>query len=168
MHEGWPRQLAVALLLGVQIAALVAGGCGGGAKTVKRAEPPDLASLPPQRRAVVRESYAWLGVPYRYGGCDRGGVDCSCLTGLVYQKAGVALPRSSREMFTGGRSVKRVDLLPGDLVFFRQGGREVSHVGVYVGGSFFIHASTSAGVVSTSLDDAYWAPRYAGARRYLP
>jgi hypothetical protein len=163
-----PLRSGVLLILALQAIALLVSGCGGGAKTVKRAEPPDLASLPPQRRAVVRESYAWLGVPYRYGGCDRGGVDCSCLTGLVFRKAGVTLPRSSREMFAGGRSIKRADLLPGDLVFFRQGGREVSHVGVYVGGSFFVHASTSAGVVSTSLDDAYWAPRYAGARRYLP
>ena len=117
-----------------------------------------------QGKALLKEAETWLGVPYLYGGNDRNGIDCSGFVLQVYLKAlNVKLPRSSAEMsdFCTNK-VKRDKLQPGDLVFFdtskaRNG--KVSHVGLYVGDGNMIHASTSKGVIVTSIDSNYYAGR---------
>jgi len=114
---------------------------------------------------LVRSLDAYNGVPYLYGGTSRNGIDCSGLALAVYRDQGVELPRTVREQFRVGESVPRSRLQVGDLVFFNTTGRGVSHVGIVKGPGTFVHASMSQGVVSASLSDEYWGPRYVGARR---
>jgi cell wall-associated NlpC family hydrolase len=109
----------------------------------------------------------WLGTPYLYGGTTKKGTDCSGFTSSVYlEKEGMRLPRTSGDQFNSGKSINRNKLAATDLVFFGERGK-VTHVGIYVGNGNFIHASTSAGVTITQLDNNYWKSRYMGARRYL-
>jgi cell wall-associated NlpC family hydrolase len=99
----------------------------------------------------------WYGVPYKYAGCTRQGIDCSCFTSILYlQVYKIQLPRSATEMFTSCDKLSIEDAHEGDLVFFKIGGTTISHVGVLVKNSLFIHSSTSKGVVINSLDEAYY------------
>jgi peptidoglycan DL-endopeptidase LytE len=112
----------------------------------------------------VAESY--LGIPYRYGGTTRNGLDCSAFVQLVLGELGVRMPRTSREQYGVGAEVSMNELQYGDLVFFDTLGRGVSHVGIYLGAGQFIHAATIPPKVTiTSLSDGYWGPRYLGAKR---
>jgi len=96
------------------------------------------------------------------------GFDCSGFVRYVFAHAiGLQLPANSARQFLAGARVERSDMQPGDLVFFRTRGRKhISHVGIYLDHGRFIH-SPSAGksVEVSSLDDTYWARRFAGARR---
>ena len=109
----------------------------------------------------------YLGVTYVYGGSSASGLDCSGFVSIVYRELGVTLPRTSREQFLTGIAVKQSDLESGDLVFFDTLGRgAVSHVGIYLGSGEFIHAASNPGKVITSrLEEKYYATRYLGARR---
>lgn len=108
----------------------------------------------------------WYGTRYRYGGTTKSGIDCSAFVRSVYKMAfGIDLPRTAREQYrVSDYNVKRADLKEGDLVFFNTRGG-VSHVGVYLGNSKFAHASSSRGVVVSSLNEKYYAARYLGAGR---
>lgn len=112
----------------------------------------------------------WLRVPYRYGGNSRSGVDCSGLVLNTYQQVYTKkLNRSASEMLYGNcRKISRGNLREGDLVFFRVGQgrkRTVNHVGIYLKENRFIHASTSAGVIVSSLDEPYYRQRWIAAGR---
>jgi murein DD-endopeptidase / murein LD-carboxypeptidase len=99
----------------------------------------------------------WYGAPYKYGGCYKSGVDCSCFASLLSEKVyNRTLPRSAAEMFSESEKIRLEEAKQGDLVFFRISGKQVSHVGVYLGGGHFVHSSTSRGVVVNSLDEAYY------------
>jgi cell wall-associated NlpC family hydrolase len=122
------------------------------------------------RDRLVETARSYLGVPYQWGGASReDGFDCSGLTMAVYQLNGLNLPHSSAGQYQVGRSVKRGNLQPGDLVFFATGGGgRVSHVGVYCGGGDFIHAPGSGQRIRTdSLSTRYFADRFVGARTYF-
>lgn len=106
------------------------------------------------------------GAPYRSGGGDPNGFDCSGFVRYVYQQHGVAMPRETREQFRVGKNVDRSDLEPGDLVFFSTTAPGASHVGIVVGGDQFVHAPSERGVVRVeNLSAQYWASRYVGAKR---
>jgi cell wall-associated NlpC family hydrolase len=107
-----------------------------------------------------------IGIPYAFGGTSRSGFDCSGYTQYVFKGSGVSLPRTSYAQFGIGSAVSRDQLQPGDLVFFSTYDKGASHVGIYVGGGSFVHASNS-GVKTTSLSDSYYESRYVGARRVL-
>lgn len=117
--------------------------------------------------ALVAAAMRYRGVPYRRGGMTSRGFDCSGLVSRVLRSQGIAAPRTSRQLFHLGKPVKKNDLRPGDLVFFRNTYRRgISHVGIYVGNGKFIHASNSRrGVTVSSLASPYYARRWAGARR---
>ncbi|MDC9580898.1 NlpC/P60 family protein [Xenorhabdus sp. PR6a] len=109
----------------------------------------------------------WDGTPYRYGGMDRHGIDCS---GFVYRtfydRFNIRLPRTTHEQTTIGTRISKDDLMPGDLVFFKTGsGKSGLHVGIYDTNNQFIHASTSKGVIRSSLDNVYWRRVFWQARR---
>src|SRR5258707_47239 len=87
--------------------------------------------------ALVGTALALRGAPYRNGGTDPKGFDCSGFTQYVFNQYGVALPRAVREQFEQGKSVKPDDLEPGDLVFFSTTERGPSHVAIAVGGDEF-------------------------------
>ncbi|MED5017848.1 C40 family peptidase [Paenibacillus chibensis] len=108
-----------------------------------------------------------IGTKYVTGGTSANGFDCSGFTMYVYKHLGISLPHQSGSQFSMGSSVSRSDLRAGDLVFFNTSGSGVSHVGIYVGDGKFAHASTSRGVVVSSLSESYYVNRYVGAKRIM-
>lgn len=106
----------------------------------------------------------WYGVRYRLGGNDKHGIDCSAFVQRLYENVFcTSLVRTAMEQFSACRMVFNTDSLKeGDLVFFRRGSR-ISHVGIYLVNNFFVHASSSRGVMISSLGDDYWQRLYAGA-----
>lgn len=116
--------------------------------------------------AVSGTALSLRGAPYRPGGIDPSGFDCSGFVHYVYEQHGVAVPRQVRDQFRLGKSVDRDDLEPGDLVFFSTIAPGASHVGIVIGGDQFVHAPSEKGVVRVeSLGAQYWASRYIGAKR---
>jgi cell wall-associated NlpC family hydrolase len=110
----------------------------------------------------------YLGRPYQGASQYIPGVDCSLFIREVFKEFNkTKLPRTVAKQYETGQKVARRRLQYGDLVFFRTEYDRVSHVGIYVGYNQFIHASTSHGVIISSLDEKYWNERYAGARRVL-
>ncbi|AJS60780.1 C40 family peptidase [Paenibacillus sp. IHBB 10380] len=108
-----------------------------------------------------------IGVSYKTAGTSTNGFDCSGFTKYVFQKLGVTLPRQSSSQYQIGDSVSRNAMRPGDLVFFNTFGNGVSHVGIFVGNGKFAHASTSRGVIVSSLNESYYSKRYVGAKRVM-
>lgn len=116
------------------------------------------------------ECAQWVGVPYRYGGKSRRGVDCSGLTYCIYRQLyGISLsPNSQMQLDRDVQvRVKKGHVTPGDLLFFsdRRSKRHINHVGIYLKGGKFIHASTSRGVRIDDLQDAHWKKRWVAAGR---
>ncbi|WGE49705.1 C40 family peptidase [Actinobacillus equuli] len=106
----------------------------------------------------------WAGTHYRLGGEGHNGIDCSAFVQKTMLGAfNIDLPRSTAEQRYSGRSISKSELRPGDLVFFRRN----NHVGVYIGGGKFVHASTSQGVTTSSLSERYWARNYTQSRRVM-
>jgi len=108
------------------------------------------------------------GAPYRDGGSDPSGFDCSGFTQWVFARHRLSLPREVREQFQHGTSVPPDDLEPGDLLFFTTVAPGPSHVGIAVGAGQFVHAPSSRGVVRVErLSTRYWSRRFLGARRFV-
>ena len=117
------------------------------------------------RAALIVQLQGWKGVPYRLGGADRRGVDCSAFAQLTYrERFGIQIPRDSAAQRVAGEEVMARDVQPGDLLFFDTGPRE-HHVGIYAGRQQFLHVSTRAGVMLSSLREPYWAARLRAAVR---
>lgn len=122
------------------------------------------------RLEMVKTARRFLGVPYRWGGTDSNeGFDCSGLTLTCYRLNGLDLPRVSRDQFVAGRWVAREALQPGDLVFFAtRGGRQVTHVGIYIGAGNFIHAPRTGETVRIEkLSADFYNRTFVGGRSYL-
>lgn len=109
----------------------------------------------------------WRGTPYRFGGMGMDGVDCSGFVQVTFRdQFAMQLPRNTSDQARVGSPVDKDELLPGDLVFFRTGSGESGlHVGIYDTDNQFIHASTSHGVMRSSLNNTYWRNKYWQARR---
>ena len=106
------------------------------------------------------------GTPYRNGGSDPTGFDCSGFTQYVFWQHGVPLPRSVTDQFVTGRPIKQDEIVAGDLLFFSTVAPGASHVGIALGPDQFVHAPSSTGVVRVErLGVAHWSRRYVGARR---
>jgi cell wall-associated NlpC family hydrolase len=144
---------------------------GSVSRPAASAPPP---SEPESSRAAISEydvvgtALDLRGVPYKNGGTDPGGFDCSGFTQYVFAKYGVSLPREVRDQFNTGTPVDRKTLEPGDRIFFTTTEPGASHVGIAVGGDEFVHAPSTSGVVRVErLSSSYWAPRFIGGRRVL-
>jgi len=99
----------------------------------------------------------WYGTPYKYGGCGREGIDCSCFTGTLYQKVyAKTLARSARDIHKECSRIRESGLREGDLLFFKIGSKEITHVGVYLKDRKFVHASTKKGVMISDLDEEFF------------
>ncbi|MBU1337967.1 MAG: C40 family peptidase [Acidobacteria bacterium] len=122
------------------------------------------------RNRLIETAVNYHGLPYCWGGTSPDeGFDCSGLAVAVYNLNGLSIPRTCREQYRMGQNVSGADMLPGDLVFFdieRTG--QVSHVGIYIGGSRFIHAPSRNQTIRTdSLLSPYFQSRFTGVRRYV-
>jgi cell wall-associated NlpC family hydrolase len=163
----WAAWCAVGLL------ALLTAGCASSGSVPRPFPTP--AGTPAPAPAVVgaADGYAIAGtalalqgVPYRSGGADPSGFDCSGLVQYVLQQHQISWPRVVRDQYGVGRRVGDDDIQPGDLLFFMTEGREVTHVGIAIGGDQFVHAPNARGVVRVdSLGTPYWRDRFVGARR---
>jgi cell wall-associated NlpC family hydrolase len=118
--------------------------------------------------SVSSTALALQGTPYRNGGTDPSGFDCSGLVQYVFEQHGIALPRDTRRQFEVGSDVDPSSLSPGDLVFFTTVAPGASHVGIVIGGDQFVHAPNSNGVVRVeNLSSPYWSSRFIGAKRVV-
>jgi NlpC/P60 family len=120
------------------------------------------------REKMLMEIIKYLDTPYKYGGTDRSGIDCSAFTQLLFKNVlSTNLERSARLQFNEGEVISdKNNLKFGDLVFFNTRHRvKPGHVGIYIGDNLFAHASSSKGVTISSLDLSYYASRFMGARR---
>jgi probable lipoprotein NlpC len=135
---------------------------------------PPASISPGEARFLVLDAAAqYEHTPYRYGGLDQRGLDCSGLVYLSFQDAlGLAVPRNTGGLYSWAEKISIEDAKPGDLVFFKTTGNgNISHVGIFVGGRRFIHAASEGlvtGVIYSSLDERYWSRTYAGVGRVLP
>ncbi|MDR0730341.1 MAG: C40 family peptidase, partial [Treponema sp.] len=140
---------------------ILAGGGGNSANAVLEA-----------RNKLLAAADTYRGTPYRYGGLDRNGLDCS---GLIYasfkDSFAVSVPRTTSALYSWTEKIGEDSLQPGDLVFFITTGSGISHAGIYAGEGRFIHSASAGpktGVIYSSLDESYWRKTFAGAGRALP
>lgn len=126
---------------------------------------PATSSLAADSYAITGTALSLRGVPYRNGGADPSGFDCSGFVQYVYAQHGLALPRTVTQQFGLGARASG-PLRPGDLVFFSTVSSGASHVGIALGGDEFVHAPSSTGEVRVErVSSSYWSRRYIGARR---
>ncbi|MBN1566479.1 MAG: C40 family peptidase [Acidobacteria bacterium] len=119
------------------------------------------------RLRLVEAGFQMIGIRYRRSGCStKTGFDCSGLVKSLFSRFDIELPRTSREQFKKGEKIDRDKLEPGDLVFFSSGGKNPTHVGIYIGNDKFLHAARKARqVIVSDLNKIWYTMRYLGARR---
>ena len=109
------------------------------------------------QNALLKSFENWKGTRYAFGGDSSRGIDCSALTRRVYREVfSFELPRVTKDQIKVGRNVSRHNLKPGDILYFRPEGK-YNHTAVYLGNSLFINASSSKGVILSSLEHSYWS-----------
>ena len=144
----------------------IPGNGGTVATAPDTAEPSKATPAAANGYSISSTALALRGTPYRDGGVDPNGFDCSGFVKYVFEQHGVAMPRDTRRQFEVGEDVDPAALAPGDLVFFETVAPGASHVGIAVGGDQFVHAPNSTGVVRVEqLSSQYWSRRFVGAKR---
>lgn len=178
------KQLSVLLVASAFVVSCgssktASAGKKSGSKTITRTE--NLRKLdskfdgkvPRSVDAILKDAEKYLGTPYKFGGNTSSGFDCSGFTVKVFEENAFTLPRRSSDQAEAGKNIDIRDVKPGDLLFFATaGGSRVSHVGIVHdigpdGEVKFIHASTSKGVIISSLNEKYWNKAYLHAQRVL-
>ena len=139
--------------------------CAGSPPRIASATAPVTSETVDVSRAADH-ALAMVGAPYRYGGVDSAGFDCSGLVHYSFRKIGISLPRDTRSLRRIGIEIEMNDLAKGDLVFFDQEGKKSSHVGIYLGDGKFVHAPSTGGKVrADKIDLTYWRKHFTEARR---
>jgi len=143
-------------------AALVIAWLASGCASAPRHEPPEH----PAAATAADIALDMLGRPYRYGGDTPKGFDCSGLVQYSYARAGVKVPRSTEAQRQGTGPVPPKNIKKGDLLFFDQEGKKFSHVAIYLGDNWFVHAPAGGKTVRKDrLTDPYWNKHFLEARR---
>ena len=128
----------------------------------------DFSGILTKRERMLFKVLDYIDTPYKYGGNNKTGIDCSAFTQNVFSTTtDKNLPRTARDQYGVGDDINSLDNLQfGDLVFFNTTKRSYpGHVGIYLGDSLFAHSSRSKGVTITSLADSYYSKRFIGAKR---
>ena len=124
------------------------------------------------RLMLILAAEKYIGTPYRYGGLDSAGLDCSGLIYASFRDAlNIAVPRMASGLYDWTERITVNEMKPGDLVFFITSGAGISHVGIFAGDGYFIHAPSDGpktGVMYSRLEESYWRRTFAGAGRALP
>lgn len=119
--------------------------------------------------ALYTEVAGWLGTRYRSGGNSKNGTDCSGLASQIYYKVyRIRLPRTSDAQYNNSTKVAKGNLCEGDLVFFtsNRSGKQIAHSGIYLKNGKFVHASSSRGVIISSLNEDYYRTHWKSGGRY--
>jgi len=150
--------------------------CGSSRKTTTtttKVEKPSKKSNSKKTEAVVKYAKTFNGTKYKFGGTTKKGMDCSGLVYTSYKKEGITMPRVSRDMATKGKRISISKTNKGDLLFFKtnKNKKTINHVGLVVenkrGEVFFIHATSSLGVIISSLEERYWKNSFIEVRRII-
>lgn len=179
MNRGFYTRWYVSILIG--ICSIILAGCHSSKKTSQSANESKKSKQAfyaeysrklgvtvdeQSNEKLVRVVGDWLGTPHKDGACTKDGTDCSGFVLNVYKDAyGITLRRTSGEQFADCNSVKLYECKEGDLVFFKLSGSKISHVGIYLRDNKFAHASSSKGVMISSLDEPYWKKCFYAAGR---
>lgn len=146
----------------VIITLFLLDGCSTGPRFYKQS----IGLSKAQRQNIKSIAMSYLGAPYRYGGRDGRGFDCSGLVCHIYFEATrVRLPHSTKEHYKYSFEIHRGEAVAGDLAFFTIYGSYPDHVGLMLNKKEFIHASKSKGVIVSSLDEKYYKKRFLSVRR---
>ena len=127
-----------------------------------------VASASGKGSEIAQYAQQYVGYPYVYGGSSPSGFDCSGFVTYVCKHFGYSVNRTASAQMDNGTAVSKSQLQPGDLVFFNNGNsrKRATHVGIYIGGNQFVHASTpTVGVIVSDMDSAYYGTGFVGARR---
>ena len=149
-------------------AATLLTSCGSSKRTTSKAR-----NTPTKTERIVLHAHAFSGTKYKFGGTTAKGMDCSGLVYVAFQKENIVLPRVSRDMAKKGKPISKSSARPGDLVFFKtsKNSRQINHVGLITankgGQIYFIHATSSKGVLTSSLEEKYWKRAFVEVRRMI-
>ncbi len=125
-----------------------------------------ISSNKPTHQELRKQIEAWKGTPYLFGGNSKKGVDCSGFVCAIYQSVyQKKLPRTSLQQYQLCKPISIKQAKEGDLLFFKPGTKQVSHVGIYLGNNQFAHASSSKGVMISDLTQTYYQQCFVGAGR---
>lgn len=149
--------------------------CGSSRKTTSTTavEKTSNNSYSKKSDAIVKYAKTFNGTKYKFGGTTKKGMDCSGLVYISYQKEGITMPRVSRDMASKGKKISLSKTNKGDLLFFKTNKNKntINHVGLVVenkkGEIFFIHATSSLGVIISSLEERYWNNVFVEVRRVI-
>lgn len=122
-----------------------------------------------EAQSLIQTAKSFLGTPYVFGGSTPNAFDCSGYVQYVFARHGLKIPRTADIQYdeVGKRVQSKSELVPGDLVFFETYEPGASHVGIYLGGGQFIHASSVKGVTISNLSDSYYAEHYYGGKHLV-
>jgi cell wall-associated NlpC family hydrolase len=144
---------------------LVLAGCAGGpSRTPSGSARIETAQTPGGQ--IASAALAQLGRPYRYGGDNPEGFDCSGLVRFAHRGLGIDVPRTTEDQYRAARRIQLEELEPGDLLFFRIDRKQVSHVAIYIGDGRFVHAPRTGRPVEARRLEGYYHSRLAGAGRF--
>lgn len=130
-------------------------------------------NLSKEAASIINYAKRFKGVKYLYGGASKKGMDCSGLIFTSFKDNGFNVPRTTAQLSSYGDWVDIKNVKPGDLVFFatKKNSRNINHVGIVTTTAnntiTFIHASSSKGVIESSLTNTYWYFAYVQTRRVL-
>jgi cell wall-associated NlpC family hydrolase len=157
---------AIYRLLAISLILVVLSSCSSKTR-VDYPEPLDRLHSQQVVHKLLSHYQQWRSVPYRSGGSGRSGIDCSAFVAVTYQEQfGIELPRTTEHLAGAGNMVAPTVIRPGDLLLFKTG-LFARHVGISLDHGRFIHASTSRGVVLSSLEEPYWRERLWQVRRVM-